>query len=199
MHLPKLGGFKYFIQGRCSLAHFPKYCSLMQKLQRPLVIGSSRTYCADGVHFARSSLTMGLHSSKRLPAWRSGTTSDISGYRGTTLVLTVSPNVHTLMSNKRYSRPAMATNRDGTLLSLLSCGPTESQSADVWAVSRTSQPPAHIHFYPSISLKQLTCCLHQMLLFPRPTSLLGMLLPCRNIGLTWQHLPPTSMPLESRL
>ena len=28
MHLPKSGGFKYFVQGRCSLAHFPKYHSL---------------------------------------------------------------------------------------------------------------------------------------------------------------------------
>ena len=28
MHLPRSGGFKYFIQGRCSLAHFPEYCSL---------------------------------------------------------------------------------------------------------------------------------------------------------------------------
>ena len=28
MHLLKSGGFKYFVQGRCSLAHFPKYCSL---------------------------------------------------------------------------------------------------------------------------------------------------------------------------
>ena len=28
MHLPKSGGFKYFVQGRCSLAHFPEYCSL---------------------------------------------------------------------------------------------------------------------------------------------------------------------------
>ena len=28
MHLLKSGGFKYFIQGRCSLAHFPEYCSL---------------------------------------------------------------------------------------------------------------------------------------------------------------------------
>ena len=28
MHLPKLGGFKYLVQGRCSLTHFPKYHSL---------------------------------------------------------------------------------------------------------------------------------------------------------------------------
>ena len=28
MHLLKSGGFKYFVQGCCSLAHFPEYCSL---------------------------------------------------------------------------------------------------------------------------------------------------------------------------
>ena len=28
MHLPKLGSFKYLVQGHCSLTHFPKYHSL---------------------------------------------------------------------------------------------------------------------------------------------------------------------------
>ena len=28
MHLLKSGSFKYFVQGRCSLVHFPEYCSL---------------------------------------------------------------------------------------------------------------------------------------------------------------------------
>ena len=28
MHLPKSAGFKYFVQGHCSLAHFPEYRSL---------------------------------------------------------------------------------------------------------------------------------------------------------------------------
>ena len=28
MHLPKSGGFKYLVQGRCSLTHYPEYCIL---------------------------------------------------------------------------------------------------------------------------------------------------------------------------
>ena len=28
MHLPKSGGFKYLVQGRCSLTHYPEYCVL---------------------------------------------------------------------------------------------------------------------------------------------------------------------------
>ena len=149
MHLPKSGGSKYFVQGHCSLAHFPEYCSLHAETAKTIGDWIFKTYCANGVHFARSLPTMGLHFSKHSPTWKSGTTSDTSRYWGTTLVLTVSPNVHTSTSDKLYLRPAMETNRDGTPLSLLSCGLTESQSNDVWAAPHTSQPPAHIHFYPS--------------------------------------------------
>ena len=120
-----------------------------QRLRRQSEIGSSKTSCADGVLFVRSLLTMGLCSSKCLPTWKSGTTSDTSGYQGTTLMLTVSLNMCTLTSDKLYSRPVMETNRDGTPSSLPSCGPTESQSNDVWATLHTLQPPAHILFCPS--------------------------------------------------
>ena len=78
-------------------------------------------------------------------------------------------------------------------------GQTESQSADVWAVPRTLQPPACTHFCPSTSPKQPTCFLRQTLRFHRLTSLLGMLSPSRSVGLTWLHSPPTSTPLESKL
>ena len=115
-----------------------------------------------------------------------------------TSIMMASLNVHTSMSDKHYSRPVMETNQGGIPLSLPSCGPTESQSTDIWAVPCTSQPPAHTHFSPSISLKQRTCFLHQMLLFPQLTSLLGVLSPFRNVGLTWLHSPPTSTLLESK-
>ena len=170
----------------------------MQKPRRPSEIGFLKTYCARGVLFVRSSPTMGLHSSKRSPTWRSGTMSDISGYRGTTLMLTVLPSMHTSTLDKLYSRPAMETNRGGTPSSLLSCGPTESQSTDVWAVPRTLLQPAHIHFCPLTLLKQLTSFLHQTLLFHQLTSLLGALSPSRNISLTWQHSPWACTLLESK-
>ena len=110
----------------------------------------------------------------------------------------VSPNVCTLMSNKLYSRPVMETNRDGTPLSLPSCGPTESLSTDIWAAPRTSQPLAHIHFCPSTSPKQPICFLCPTPRFPQPTLLLGALSPSRNVGLTSQHSPPMCMPHESK-
>ena len=176
----------------------PNIVPSMQKPRRPSEIGSSKTYCANGVHFARSLPTMGLHFSKHSPTWKSGTTSDTSRYWGTTLVLMVSLNVHTSMSNKLYLRPAMETNRDGTPLSLLSCGPTESQSNDVWAAPRTSQPPAHIHFCPLTSPKQPICFLCPTPLFPQLTLLLGMPLPCRNVSLTSQHSPLMCMLLKSK-
>ena len=36
MHLPKSGGFKYFVQGRCSLTHFPEHCALCAKTAKIL-------------------------------------------------------------------------------------------------------------------------------------------------------------------
>ena len=141
---------------------------------------------------------MGLRSSKCSPTWKNDTTSNTSKYRGTTLVLTGSPNMCTSTSDKRYSRPAMETNRGGILSSPPSCGPTESRSADVWAAPHTSQPLAHILFFPSTSRKQPICFLCLMPLFPQLTLLLGALSPCRNVNLTSQHSPPMCMPLESK-
>ena len=31
MHMPASGGFKYFVQGRCSLCHFPEFCMLHEE------------------------------------------------------------------------------------------------------------------------------------------------------------------------
>ena len=36
MHLPKSGGFKYLVQGHCSLTHFPKYCSLCAETRKTI-------------------------------------------------------------------------------------------------------------------------------------------------------------------
>ena len=36
MHLPKSGGFKYLVQGRCLLTHFPEYCSLRTETRKTI-------------------------------------------------------------------------------------------------------------------------------------------------------------------
>ena len=36
MHLPKLVGFKYLVQGRCSLTHFPEYHSLHTETRKTI-------------------------------------------------------------------------------------------------------------------------------------------------------------------
>ena len=36
MHLLKSGGFKYLVQGRCSLTHFPEYCLLYVETRKTI-------------------------------------------------------------------------------------------------------------------------------------------------------------------
>ena len=36
MHLPKSGGFKYLVQSRCSLTHYPEYCVLCTKTAKTI-------------------------------------------------------------------------------------------------------------------------------------------------------------------
>ena len=150
----------------------------MWKPWRPLEIGSSKTSCADGVLFVRSSLTMSLCLSKCSPTLKNTTTSDTFGYQDITLGPMALQNVHTLMSDKCYSRHAMETNQSGIQWSPPSCGPTESQSTDVWAVPHTSQPLGCTLFCPLILLKQHTFFFCPMPLYPQLPSLLSALSPC---------------------
>ena len=52
MHLLKSGGFKYFVQGHCSLVHFSEYCSLHVETMK--TIGDwifEDILCRWGTHF----------------------------------------------------------------------------------------------------------------------------------------------------
>ena len=139
MHLPKSGSFKYFVQGHCSLAHFPKYHSLHAKTVKTIRDWIFKDILCRLGTLCKIVTDNGPVFIKALTYLRSSTTSDTSEYWGTTLGPTTSLNGCILMSDKCYSRPAMETNRGGIPLSPPSWGLTKSQSTNGWAVPRTLQ------------------------------------------------------------
>ena len=121
MHLPTSGGFKYIVQGCCTLSHWPEF---MQRWYTHWVNGSTKTSFVGGEHSLRSSPTMGLHLSKLVNnCWKS-TTLIISIFQDTIRRQTVLSSDLTSTYDKPCSKWLWVTSHAGVSPHTLSFGQT---------------------------------------------------------------------------
>ena len=134
MHLPKSGGFKYLVQGCCSLTHYPEYRVLRTETAK--TIGDwifDNILCRWGA-LSEIVTDNGLPSLKPLIIWASNTTFATFESRDITLAQTTLWKGRILTSAKHCSRHAMAINLSGIQWSLQLCGQIALLSTDAWDV-----------------------------------------------------------------
>ena len=131
MHLLKSGGFKYLVQGHCSLTHYPEYRILHTETAKTI---GNWIFFVDGALFVRLSQTTAPPSLKPSTIWASNTTFATFEYWGITLMQMASWKGHILMFTKCYSGHATVINLSGIQWSLRLCGQIALLSADAWVV-----------------------------------------------------------------
>ena len=139
MHLLKSGGFKYLVQGHCSLMQYPEYCVLHTETTKTIgdwifndILCQRGALCEivmdNGPAFIKALDYLGkryhIHHI-RISGYNSRTNGIVEG--------------RILTSAKCCSRHAMAINLSGIRWSLRLCGQIALLSADTWDVLHISQ------------------------------------------------------------
>jgi hypothetical protein len=169
MHLPPSSGYKYIVQGRCSISHYPEFKAL--RSQTGLAIAKwifEDVICRWGC-LIEIVTDNGSRSYRHLNHYRSGTILTTSASQVIILGRMESLSDRTSMSDKDYSKPPMVSNRNGTRYYIRSFGPIALRPGDVWDAPHTMRRQERILYFRLIFLRRLTFYPHPNRLCLPPT------------------------------